>query len=576
MGLSAVIVCCARSCGRDLPAVLKNIEAISSLYERPAYVFVENDSTDDTKAQLQAWLKGRPDADLIELDGLAERLPRRTERLAVCRNAYLEHIRQAGYADRDHLVIFDADEVNAGPIRIEEYARARDWLASHDETAAIFSNADPFYYDLLALRHPTWCPMDFQAEVQQRDKTRFTKDEARQAYCYDRQVPVAPDQDPIEVQSAFGGFAIYRLAPALEAEYVGINAAGQDVCEHVPFNANVARQSHGRLFILPWLRNRASTGINVPLSASRKIHFEQGGAHCDMLAPTDHKIDQYRAVNPLYDRRLPVLSRLIGDAAPGAAALDVGANIGDTIALCRLEGCQLHFVAIEASLAYYKFLAANRARSPNLFRDVTPVWSFVGRPGDSPEVEQRNGTAHRVEGAAPTTGDIQKASVSSLRDIADALAIPAAGVALVKIDTDGYDQAIILNDWEFLKASAPVLWTEAQISTPDQEADWRRILEGSAAIWPYVVAFDNYGFAYCAGRTAEKHGSCLDLISYARRHRALPKKRFGSTPVYYPDLALFPERFAGVFQAFCRTLDELNPLVGAPPKRAPEMLRPTP
>src|SRR5665213_552981 len=125
MGLSAVFVCCARSCGRDLPAVLKNIEAISGMYERPAYVFVENDSTDDTKAQLQAWLKGRPDADLIELDGLVERLPRRTERLAFCRNAYIERIRRAGYADRDHLVIFDADDINSGPIEISEYARAR-------------------------------------------------------------------------------------------------------------------------------------------------------------------------------------------------------------------------------------------------------------------------------------------------------------------------------------------------------------------------------------------------------------------------------------------------------------------
>ncbi len=134
----------------------------------------------------------------------------------------------------------------------------------------------------------------------------------------------------------------------------------------------------------------------------------------------------------------------------------------------------------------------------------------------------------------------------------------------MKIDTDGYDQTIILNDWAFLEASAPVLWTEAQTSDAGQEADWARILREGARTWPYVIAFDNFGFAYCAGRTQEKAGSCLDLIAYGRRHRALPKKRFGFTPVYYPDLALFPERFAGVFHRFRQALEELDPAPAQP------------
>ena len=120
-------------------------------------------------------------------------------------------------------------------------------------------------------------------------------------------------------------------------------------------------------------------------------------------------------------------------------------------------------MAIEASLSYLKFLLLNRVRSPDLFGRTTPVWSFVGRPGDSPELEQRNGTAHRVEGAAPTSSGPEKAAVMSLR------------------------------------ASAPILWTEAQVGTPAQQADWARILEEGADTWPYVVAFDNCGFAYCAG-----------------------------------------------------------------------------
>ncbi len=573
MGLSAVIVCCARSCGPFLPDVLNNIEAIAGLYERPAYVFVENDSTDDTKAQLRAWLNGRPDADLIEFDGLAERLPRRTERLAVCRNAYIDRIRQAGYSDRDHLVIFDADDINSGPIEISEYARARDWLAATEGAVAGFVNTDPIYYDILALRHPTWCPNDYWVEVK-RKRGSLTKMEARQKYCFDRQIAISPWTDPIEVTSAFGGLGIYEMGPALKGEYVGVSAEDRETCEHVPFHLDIARHSGGKLFILPWMRNRnrSPKSINAPLADHKKIQLEQDGASCNIIVPAEHPIDRFRQVNPLYDRRLPVLARLVSEASPGATAMDVGSNVGDTVALCRLAGSDLHFVAIEASLPYLKFLLLNRVREPGVFRDTTPVWSFVGRPGDSPEVEQRNGTAHRVEGGTSTSVGPETAAVMSLQDIATALALPPETVSLVKIDTDGYDQTIILNDWDFLRASAPILWTEAQVGTPAQQADWARILEEGAETWPYVVAFDNCGFAYCAGRTRDKLGSCLDLISYARRHSALPRKQFGPPPIYYPDLALFPERFAGVFEAFCRELGELDPA----DRPAPEAPRPAP
>jgi len=415
MGLSAVIVCCARSCGPYLPYVLKNIEAIAGLYERPAYVFVENDSTDDTKAQLRAWLKDRPDADLLELDGLDKRLPRRTERLAACRNAYLERIRQAGYADRDHLVIFDADDINSGPIEVSEYARARDWLASTEGAIAGFVNTDPIYYDILALRHPTWCPNCYWVDVRQ-NRGRLTKDVARQQYCFDRQIAISPWVDPIEVTSAFGGLGIYKLGPALRGEYVWISAEDMETCEHVAFHADIARRSGGKFFILPWLRNRNRhpKSINAPLAEHKKIHLDQDGAKCSLIVPVEHPIDRFRRSNPLYDRRLPVLARLISEAAPGTAAIDVGANVGDTVALCRLAGSDLHFVAVEASLAYLKFLLLNRVRSPEIFHHTTPVWSFVGRPGDSPDVEQRNGTAHRVEGVAPTAAGPEKAAVMSL------------------------------------------------------------------------------------------------------------------------------------------------------------------
>src|SRR5206468_3276385 len=142
---------------------------------------------------------------------------------------------------------------------------------------------------------------------------------------------------------------------------------GTIVCEHVPFNASVAAASGGKLFILPWLTNGPHSRVRLPIP-DRRVEVFQGGRSCVLAAPLDHPLDRFRVKAPLYDARLPRLSRLLGDAAPGAAAIDVGANIGDTIALCRLEGCELRFVAVEASDVYLQFLRANMARLPELFR----------------------------------------------------------------------------------------------------------------------------------------------------------------------------------------------------------------
>ncbi len=113
---SAVFVGCARNCGAQLDGVLANIEGMASLYAKAAFVFVENDSQDDTKARLLKWLANRPLGSLLQLDGLVATEPSRTARLAQARNRYLDHVRSSSYIGYDDLVVLDFDNVNTGPI----------------------------------------------------------------------------------------------------------------------------------------------------------------------------------------------------------------------------------------------------------------------------------------------------------------------------------------------------------------------------------------------------------------------------------------------------------------------------
>jgi FkbM family methyltransferase len=550
---SAVFALCARSVGIHLHGVLRNLDALAGLYDRAGFVFVENDSDDDTKAQLKAWVETRPNATLIELDGLDARGLKFTDRMAACRNAYIDFIKASPLAGYDHLVVMDADNINRLPIDPAAFARGRDWLEQED-AAAVFANSLPFYYDIFALRHPTWCPGSPNDHIRQRPPD-MDEVVARRHFVDDRQILIPTTAEPIEVQSAFGGLGIYRMADALGGRYVGLGPEGLQTCEHVSFNLGAARSGRG-LYVLPWMTvGTDRAGVRIP-EHHRTMTLDQGGRSCELTAPPDHRIDAFRRANPLYDRRLPILARLTGAAAPGTMAIDVGANVGDTVALCRLEGSELRYIAVEASLGYLKYLAFNRRRLPDLIGDVEMAWNFVGRPGESTTLELHRGTGRRVQGQADGL-NFESAPHATLEEISRSRGVQPGELSLVKLDTDGFDFEILSNELDFLKSAAPILWAEAETWSAGDEAAWRQLLIEATDTWPYLIAFDNLGFAMVAGRTAKKRQTAIDIMSYARRHRAMPKSTHGNRPIYYIDVALFPERFKGVFEDFCAELPEL-------------------
>ena len=538
MAKSAVFALCMRSTEAFLPGVLDNLERLAGACERSAFVFVEGDSTDQTKSMLKAWCAARTDATLIEMDGLAERIPMRTERLAACRNAYLDFIKASPLAAYDQLVMLDGDNVNAVPLDLASFVRAAAWLDEHD-AAAVMANSQPYYYDLWALRHPTWCPGDYVADIEQNRKL-LGKFKAEEQFYFDRNIPIPATAEPIEVQSAFGGYAIYRMADALTGRYVGRTDDGRPLCEHVSYNQDV-RQGGRRMFILPWLLVGAPSITFKLFQDRRELTLTQSGRSCVLLAPADHPIDRLREAHPLFGRRFPRLARLTADAAPDSAAIEVGAGIGSAIALCRLEGAHLRFLAVEKALGRLKFLIANRDARPEVLGQVEPVWNVVGRA---------------TGGCEPTP--LPGAPVASLQHVAETHHVPAGGLSLVKLDAGGLEPWILQQDAGFLSSERPVIWAEARSLTRDDEAAWEQVLLEAGETWPHVIAFDDRGFAIFAGSTVKKRRTVRDLMSYARRHTALADGQFGSAPIQHLDLALFPERFAEVFHTFRKELPELR------------------
>lgn len=288
-GKRVIFAACARNCAPHLPAVLRNIERVSTLFADSAFVFVENDSSDGTRLILEKWGAGRPNFHLFKLDGLAARIPQRTVRLELARNACVEFIRVTpelrGF---DYVIVLDCDEVAERDIPLARITRALEFLEEQDAHAGVFANNIGPYYDMWALRQNTLCPGDVWEEVVDYSLSHdVTDDVAFQETFEKRMLSFDPSREPVEVDSAFNGFGIYKMGfvrknpnPYLGYKTKAIVRGGQSgiirlqICEHVHHNLGI-RSAGGRLFILPYLTlfEGAAGKLPVPANAWRSMVF---------------------------------------------------------------------------------------------------------------------------------------------------------------------------------------------------------------------------------------------------------------------------------------------------------------
>jgi hypothetical protein len=282
----AIFAGCARNCAEHLPRVLDNIGRMAGLFAAAAFVFAENDSTDATRHELRRWCGARPAARLIARDGLDAWCPVRTIQLARMRSEYLALVKTE-LSEADYLFVLDCDEVNTLEIDLFAVARAVDFLARGPSRAGVFANSDGVYYDMWALRHPAWCPGDVWEEVLDQVIRFGVSDSEAFARTFAKRVRrIAPNAPPIEVDSAFGGLAIYKVTSILKNRrtFVGYKTkqlpmvtgavdVGLQTCEHVSFSAGF-RELGEQLFILPDLVNYRTENVTFPPQAFRSMIFD--------------------------------------------------------------------------------------------------------------------------------------------------------------------------------------------------------------------------------------------------------------------------------------------------------------
>lgn len=249
-----LIVGLAADCEETIASEIHRIQRAVVANNSVSFLIIESDSSDRTTEELERLGSTIKNFRYLSLGHLSESIPRRTDRIAYCRNVYLDEIKSNPvYSSADHIVVADMDGVNA---RLTRDAYLSCWRKNGWDVCTA-NQAGP-YYDLWALRHPVWNPVDCWEQCRFMESLGVASDIAKYASVYSKMASIKPDADWIEVDSAFGGMAIYSRSALLSGLYEGTDAGGCEICEHVVFHRQL-REQGSRIFINPALINAAET-----------------------------------------------------------------------------------------------------------------------------------------------------------------------------------------------------------------------------------------------------------------------------------------------------------------------------
>jgi hypothetical protein len=273
----------------NLRSDLQNLINALEDFELVQIFLVESDSTDSTISILENLRKDIADFDFVTFGALKEKIPERINRIRYCRNIYVKKVRSIlNEQQLDFVVVADLDGMNA---RIS--AKGLGSCFSRNDWGVVLANQTGGYYDLLALRHPTWCPQDVLAELQnlkssidktplpllaliRRARRRLEYDRVRDKAIYSKMVRFKKSHQWIEVNSGFGGLGIYKASIFARFDYSLRKADLDFESEHVAFSTRII-ESGEKIFINPRMINNHFNTYNLNkfliIRQSREIYW---------------------------------------------------------------------------------------------------------------------------------------------------------------------------------------------------------------------------------------------------------------------------------------------------------------
>ena len=236
-----IIICCTiKNEEKNLKNFFTKIKNIISRFEDYYLIFSESESSDKSKQIINSNLKNLKGICLKPNTSIYKN---RTKKLEIARNAYLNYIKKNSELIKfDYLFVMDADRINY----LLSYKKIKESIEIKKQWTALFANQIFFYYDLWALRIKNIFDYDCfdklfkNIDYNNKLSTIFKK------IFYENMFLINKSKSRlINVQSAFGGFAIYKLSKIIKFHYDSNNGKN---CEHVKFHLKINKK-YKNLFI---------------------------------------------------------------------------------------------------------------------------------------------------------------------------------------------------------------------------------------------------------------------------------------------------------------------------------------
>jgi FkbM family methyltransferase len=263
-----------------------------------------------------------------------------------------------------------------------------------------------------------------------------------------------------------------------------------------------------------------------------------------MRMPAEHPLPAVLHRFPQYNRPLAMAIKAIASSSSGSPNLtvvDVGANIGETVAVIEQLVPDVSYLCIEADDDIARICRFNHRGNPR----VQIEQCYIGENAGSLVMLQDDGRAN------PTTKLIDQANFDESSNYGrlvrlDTVAGPFAdahhGLSLIKVDTEGYDFSVLRSGPRLIERYRPALYFEwfPDLLTDLQEEVWNGFdyLEGFGYL--HFVFFSSQGDYYCH-LSRPDHFVLKSLASTASQNKSL----------------LYFDVFASTDAAVCQRLVEL-------------------
>lgn len=138
---------------------------------------------------------------------------------------------------------------------------------------------------------------------------------------------------------------------------------------------------------------------------------------------------------------------------PGMTVIDVGANVGDTIAVLK-SAVEVPVIGVEGDDTSFQFLEKNVIQFSNVFI----VKTFLGEKTQETKVSMdKSGWNNTI---IPDAGGTQQITLKTLDEVISSGSFGKADIKLLKVDVEGFDTIVLRGAAAIIHQHKPVLFFE--------------------------------------------------------------------------------------------------------------------